>query len=103
MQTSEALAGIAVSTVDLANQRLRPGFYLNASSDRIPVGFNPDQFELNPVSSRLGLVMIEEGGLVGVGLIDVEAPVVIEISDADSAAIEVVVHAGLRGNLLERP
>src|SRR5205085_300423 len=65
------------------------------------VGFGANQFQLNPVAGPLSHVMVEEQRLVGIGLHQIELAVIVKISHANAASVQLVVNTGFSGNLLE--
>ncbi len=101
MQAQRALPGITIAAVHFANHRLAAGFECDTGADGVAIRFRSDQFQLHPVTGALGNVVVEQRRLVGIGLIKIEAAIVIEVAHADSAAVLIVIHASVGGDFLE--
>src|ERR1700726_4482101 len=91
VQPGRALALEAVAAVDLADEALAAGAQGDAGADGVAVRLHAGELQLDPVAGAGGAVVVEQRGLVAVGLEEVLQAVVVEVGDTDPAAVEVVV------------
>src|SRR4051794_40585685 len=96
-----ALSGVAVAAIDLADLRHAVGCDRYARADGVAIRFGAGQTELHPVAAAFGDAAVEQGLLVRVGLEEIEAAVVIEIRYRDAAAVQIVIHTGVRRDFAE--
>src|SRR5947209_1004170 len=94
MEALRALTGIAIAAVDFSNHRRISRLERHARADRIAVGCRAHELELDPMPRPCADVAVEQRRLIGVRLVEIEPAIVIEVADADAAAVLVVVDAG---------
>src|SRR5262249_24794109 len=59
------------------------------------------QLEFDPIARLLNNVVVKQQGLIGIGLDNVKPAIIVEVSDSNAAAIQIIGNAGIRCNILE--
>ena len=101
MNRLAALAGVTVTTVDLAHLGEASSLHGDSRTNRIAVGLGTGQLKLRPVAAARGDSLIEERLLVSVDLEDVQLSVMIEIRQRQATTVHFVIGTSFTGDFLE--